>query len=80
MWDRESYRLQVSHIQAHFLTCTEKTNQPAAYRNGICSRQRDEKVLYTNDLHKVLFKKKETTFWKCLIQNWNTKEPGNVAR
>jgi len=41
----------------------------SAYRNGIRSRQRDEKLFYTNDLHEALLKKQGTTFWKC----WNSK-------
>jgi len=40
-----------------------------AYRNGIRSRQLDEKSHYTNDLHEALLEKQRTTFWKC----WNSK-------
>ena len=41
----------------------------SAYRNGIRSRQADEKSYYTNDLHEALLKKQGTEFWKC----WNSK-------
>ena len=40
-----------------------------AYRNGIRNRQRNEKQIYTNDLHEALMQKQGTVFWKC----WNAK-------
>jgi len=40
-----------------------------AYRNGIRNRQRNEKQIYTNDLHETLMQKQGTLFWKC----WNAK-------
>lgn len=41
----------------------------AAYRHGIRSKQRNEKEIYTNDLHEALIQKQGKTFWRC----WKSK-------
>jgi len=41
----------------------------AAYKNGIRNRQRDEKSVYTNELHEALLEKQGAMFWKC----WRSK-------
>jgi len=41
----------------------------SAYRNEIRLRQREEKQVYTNELHEALLKKQTTAFWKC----WRSK-------
>ena len=38
-----------------------------AYKNGIRNHQRDEKQMYTNDLHEALMQKQSNVFWKSWI-------------
>ena len=37
----------------------------AAYRYEIRNKQRQEKKIYTNELHEALLQKQGKTFWKC---------------
>jgi len=37
----------------------------AAYRHEIRNKQRQEKEIYTNELHEALLQKQGNTFWKC---------------
>ena len=48
----------------------------AAYKHGIRARQRDEKEVYTNELHDALLKKHGKTFWNC----WTSKFESSRCR
>jgi len=41
----------------------------AAYKLAVRAKERDDKQVYTNDLHEALLRKQGTAFWKC----WGSK-------
>ena len=41
----------------------------AAYKLAIRSKEREDKQIYTNELHEALLRKQGTAFWKC----WRSK-------
>jgi len=51
----------------HIFDCYRRDK--AAYRHAIRSRQREEKEVYTNELHEALLEKQGAAFWKV----WGSK-------
>ena len=47
------------------LIFTQFRRDKAAYKHGIRAKQREEKEVYTNELHEALLKKQGKAFWNC---------------
>lgn len=84
-WDQELYDLKEKSIascrlwksvgrpRTGHIADTYRSDR-CAYRNCIRRHQREEKEVYTNELHEALLRKQGTAFWKCWGSKFESKK------